>query len=76
MVLNGKESKWRLGTSGVPQGSILGPVLSLIYMNDLRLKHGSEVLKFADDINFFRAIKCLKSLQIDVREVKAWASRN
>ena len=39
--------------SGVPQGSVLGPVLFLIYIHYLENKIGSNILKFADDTHIF-----------------------
>ena len=43
--------------NGVPQGSILGPIIFLIYINDLDDDFTSKVLKLADDTNVFRKIK-------------------
>ena len=57
VVVDGKVSNWKSVLSGVPQGSVLGPILFLIYINDLDDDITSNVLKFADDTNVFRKIK-------------------
>ena len=62
VVVDGEVSNWKSVLSGVPQGSVLGPILFLIYINDFDDDITSKVLKFADDTKVFRK---LKVMQID-----------
>jgi ribonuclease P/MRP protein subunit RPP40 len=57
--VNGKRSHWRSVLSGIPQGTILGPLLFIIYINDLPniCTEGTEVYLFADDAKFYKFIK-------------------
>ena len=56
VVLDGEESESVPVTSGVPQGSVLGPILFLIYINDLPDELSSQVRLFADDTAVYLTI--------------------
>ena len=56
VIVDGEISNWKSVLSGVPQGSVLGPILFLIYINDLEDDISSEVPKFADGTNVFRKV--------------------
>ena len=62
VIVEGEISNWKSVLSGVPQGSVLGPILFLIYIyiyiyiNDLEDDISSKVLKFADDTKIFRKV--------------------
>ena len=54
--ISGFQSSWQFVLSGVPQGSILRPVLFLVFINDLDSGIVNWILKFADDTKVFRKV--------------------
>ncbi|CAM4594941.1 unnamed protein product [Lepidochelys kempii] len=57
MSSNGHFSEWREVNAGVPQGSVLGPVLFNIFINELEKEVNSEVAKFVDDTKLLKIVK-------------------
>ena len=57
VVVDGEVSTWKSVLSGVPQGSVIGPILLLVYINDLEEGITGKILKFADDTKLFRKVK-------------------
>ena len=77
VVLNGSESDWGEIKAGVPQGSVLGPLLFLVYINDLEKDIKSSVKFFADDTSLF-SIVCdpllsAEELNHDLDLINRWA---
>ena len=66
-------------TSGVPQGSVLGPILFLVYVNDLPPLVHCKIMLFADDIKLWTCIRSIEDcvlLQNDLDVLYAWSQRN
>jgi hypothetical protein len=64
--------------SGIPQDSVLGPILFVIYINDLPDNLKSECYMFADDTNVFKDINDIednKILQNDIQELENWSDK-
>ena len=75
IVIDGHASIWESVTSGVPQGSVLGPLLFLAYINDLPESVKSDVRLFADDFLLYRTInskKDARTLQKDLDAFTQW----
>ena len=77
VVLNGQTSEWRKLISGVPQGSVLGPLLFLIYINDLPDGKTLICQIFADDASLFSKVQDINrsanELNCDLEKVSNWA---
>ena len=77
MVVEGSKSSVCQVTSGVPQGSVLGPVLLLIYINGIVYNIKSEISLFVDDILLYKTIATPNDhrvLQNDLNLLMQWAN--
>ena len=77
VVLNGQTSAWRKIKADVPQGLVLGPLLFLIYINDLPDGIASICKIFADDTSLFSKVldvnKSVNELNSDLERINQWA---
>ena len=75
--INGSESDWGEIESGVPQGSVLGPLLFLMYINDLEIGIKSHIKFFADDTSLFSIVgdpnTSACELNHDLKLISQWA---
>uniref|UniRef100_A0A8C3IEJ8 Reverse transcriptase domain-containing protein n=1 Tax=Chrysemys picta bellii TaxID=8478 RepID=A0A8C3IEJ8_CHRPI len=79
VVLKGELSGWREVTSGVPQGSVLGPILFNLFITDLGTDCRSGLIKFADDTKLGGVANSEEDrdiLQGDLNELVNWSIRN
>ena len=80
VVINGQSSSWAKILAGVPQGSVLGPLLFLVYINDITDEvRSSEIRLFADDTILYilvdNPVAGAAALNDDLRRISSWATR-
>ncbi|MCG8077783.1 MAG: reverse transcriptase family protein, partial [Candidatus Thiodiazotropha taylori] len=79
VVLNGQSSDWAPVQAGVPQGSILGPLLFLLYINDIVNEIGCNIRLFADDTSLYIIVDCplqaATLLNNDLSTISEWADK-
>ena len=78
VVVNGSQSSPVTVTSGVPQGTVLGPLMFLLYINDIGLQITSELGLFADDsvlYGFVNNISSAEVLQGDLNKLVVWSEK-
>ena len=77
VVLNGSYSDWSEVSSGVPQGSVLGPILFLVYVNDMDCGLDANISKFADDTKLFHKVSSIEEhekIQNDLHKLVEWSN--
>jgi hypothetical protein len=79
VTIDGQESEWQNITAGVPQGSVLGPLLFLIYINDLTTVVQSDIRLFADDTILYMTVDdpvtTANALNTDLNNMLNWANQ-
>ena len=79
VVINGVASSWASLEAGVPQGSILGPLLFLVYVHDITDGINADINLFADDTSIFEvvadSVTAAKSLNSDLSRLQQWANQ-
>ena len=78
VVINNSKSSWAKVTSGVPQGSVLGPVLFLVYVNELPSLVQCGIKMFADDVKLYMGIQGrsdIQKLQQDLDTLAHWSDK-
>ena len=76
VVVDGASSSYSAAESGVPQGTVLGPRLFLIFINDINTNTSSKIRLFADDRLVYREINSPRDqllLQQDINTLAQWA---
>ena len=78
VVINGQVSQWTFVKADVPQGSIIGPLLFLVYINDIGNELNASVRLFADDTSLYIIVEnpntAAVTLNNDLKHISNWAN--
>ena len=78
VVISGQHSEWQKTNAGVPQGSILGPLLFLIFISDITFGLKCESFLYADDTTLFKPLTHdtdINDINSDLNQVSIWADQ-
>ena len=79
MVISNNTSEWKKIKAGVPQGSILGPLLFLIFINDIVSDIGSNIKLFADDTSLYLIVDnpttAARSINDALEKINRWSKQ-
>ena len=75
VVIRGSKSEWASVTSGTPQGSVLGPTLFTLFVNDMPQQVLSCVKLFADDTKLYCPVTGVADLQADIDALVNWSKK-
>ena len=75
VVVNGKFSEWNKVTSGIPQGSVLGPLLFTIFINNIPANIDSCIKIFADDTKIYNSVSNSNVLSLDLLTLVQWSEK-
>ena len=78
VVVAAGKSEWVSVTSGIPQGSVLGPILFVMYINNLPENLKSKTYMFADDTKIYKAIETpddIKEVEEDLEHLAEWSRK-
>ena len=74
VVVNGQKSQWADVHSGIPQGSVLGPLMFIVYINDLPDVVNTAIKLFADDTKIYTTTDRSEELQQDLDNLQNWSN--
>ena len=75
VVINNVCSEWSNVISGIPQGSVLGPILFTIFINDIPVDINSNIKIFADDTKLYNGAHLSNTIQEDIDKLIEWSNK-